>query len=64
MVVPWMESGHWKMCWIESVLKGPISTPLFLQMKKPRPGMATFTTRPGKDKSLPLSVMVAGDALV
>ena len=55
MVVPWMESGYWKMCWIESVLKGPISTALFSQMRKPRPGMATFTTIPGKDKSLPLS---------
>lgn len=49
------------MCWIESILKGPISTPLFLQMRKLRSGMATFTTRLGKgiDKSMTLTIMVS-----
>ena len=66
MMVPWNDSVYQKMCWIESIFKGPTSTLLFSQMRKLRSGMATFTTRLGKgtDKSLPLIILVACDALV
>lgn len=64
-MVPWTDSVYQKMCWLESIFKGPTSTPLFLQMRKLRSGMATFTRLgKGTDKSMPLIILVACDALV